>query len=1390
MIAMCLGLLIAAPVLASRPAQAHTAPPNPVFMAPNQYFNRTFANPRFTIETQVNPGSDDSGYINMDIDFTSAPTCPAPTGTYDDRLLREHRILGSDGAVLKDWTHTNSLGRSLLCQTYDGNFPFHWGRDSIGFLPSGYRHFEVRLIGNKTGTLYLIAKDTDIFDPPAAPSDLSEIETLGSMSEIGWTDNSSNETGFEIERSLDASAWDQVGTVATDITSFLDEGLRLRTTYHYRVRAVNAAGVSDWSNVLTISTSGVPDGQLTGVCGRADAIAPCTTGGDPVNTATGAYMTSVTDLALPGIGLPFALTRSYDSGSTVAGDLGARWTRTYAERLEVEGDGDVVLHGPSGQQVFYKKRSDGSFVADAGGLSTLSSVTGGYKLETLDAISRSFDATGALTSISDRNGNTLTLSYSSGLLGQVTDTAGRSIDFTHNGSGLLTGISLPDGRSVSYGYTSGLLTSVTDVRGNSTTYNYDGNQRLDTVVDQNNHTVVDNTYGPDGRVTQQTDARGKLWQFAWNATTETSTVTDPRGKQWVDDYDGNVLVSRTDPLGNETSYSYDSDLNLVGITDARNNSTTMTYDGRGNMLTRASPAPLSYSETWTYNSNNEPLTYQNGRGKIASYAYGTSGNLVSVTQPGNTVTTLTRDATTGLVTEITDPRNKTTTFAYDAAGNLTSVTTPKGKETSYGLDSSGRVTSMVEARGNEMGATPSDYTWTYGYDAANHLTSSTDPLGNAESWAYDPAGNLSSSTDQNSHATSYGYDAANNLTSVTAPDQTATSYAYDDAGNLASRTDANTHSTNYAYDGAGQLASTTSPGGKVSSYSYDPTGNLKTITDAATVVSTFSYDELGRVTSIDYSDSTPDVGFSYDANGNLTGMTDGAGSESRSYDDLDRLTGVTRGTQSFAYAYDAAGNLTSRTYPDSTQTTYAYDDDSQMTGATQGTRTTTYAYDPAGRIKSIALPAGNGHTETRTYDRAGRVTGVRNASATATLSEFTYTLDPAGNPTTVVGPDGTTTFSYDSLDRLKRACYPPLCSGILGTAATVYGYDGVGNRISETTGTATVTYSHDADDRLTARTSASGTTYSHDPNGNMTGAGSKSYAYDAVGRMTSATVGGQTTTYAYDGLGKRQSATKGTDVTSFLWDTNHPLPELAYETDGGGTQLRRYTYGAAGAISMRAGGAEHYLHRDRMGSVTDVTGGSGLPEWSFAYGAFGEERAATKVDPLAPAVPARYTGQYLDDTGLYHLRARQYDAGLGRFSGPEPLPHPPSIPYSSAYGYVRNMPTQYDDPSGLAHPDGPGATLIWCWNPDTLYGGDSNDWPCGDPIEPSLLVKAAHFFTPACGPLTKGGPIIGGAAGSIFGGPLGSAVGFEIGTWVATIGVGACPAIGAIGNAMGEPQTS
>lgn len=79
---------------------------------------------------------------------------------------------------------------------------------------------------------------------PAAPSDL--VATANSSSEIGltWTDNSANESAFELDWSLDGSTFQPLATKASNAVAHTHSQLNGNTWYYYRLRAINSAGAS------------------------------------------------------------------------------------------------------------------------------------------------------------------------------------------------------------------------------------------------------------------------------------------------------------------------------------------------------------------------------------------------------------------------------------------------------------------------------------------------------------------------------------------------------------------------------------------------------------------------------------------------------------------------------------------------------------------------------------------------------------------------------------------------------------------------------------------------------------------------------------------------------------------------------------------------------------------------------------------------------------------------------------------------------------------------------------------------------------------------------------------------------------------------------------------
>jgi len=90
---------------------------------------------------------------------------------------------------------------------------------------------------------------------PAAPTSLTATAVSNTRIDLKWTDNSSNEEKFIIERSANETFSVVVSFERTkDVTSFQDTGLTKSTKYFYRVRARNSAGDSAHSNSASART--------------------------------------------------------------------------------------------------------------------------------------------------------------------------------------------------------------------------------------------------------------------------------------------------------------------------------------------------------------------------------------------------------------------------------------------------------------------------------------------------------------------------------------------------------------------------------------------------------------------------------------------------------------------------------------------------------------------------------------------------------------------------------------------------------------------------------------------------------------------------------------------------------------------------------------------------------------------------------------------------------------------------------------------------------------------------------------------------------------------------------------------------------------------------------
>ena len=965
---------------------------------------------------------------------------------------------------------------------------------------------------------------------------------------------------------------------------------------------------------------------------------------------------------------------------------------------------------------------------------------------------------GQLKTITDRENGVTTFKYwtttstptppanNVGLTKSVTNQRSKTTTFDYDSDANLSKVTNPLGLKTTMGYDpSGRLASRRDPRGNVPTppagyltqWAYDNVDHVTSLTDARGNVTNFDFYDNElpWKITRyENDSTPRVTSFQYDNANRLWKTTTPRSGvetrlYWPD----GQLKSVDSPEHRLTSYDYDSAGELHTLVEPNGNTTGATasdwtwtygYDDAGNRTSAAHPD--GGTSQVHYDALNRPDLWTDALTHTRSAQYDPNNNVVSSTDGLGHSKTFTYDKLDRLLTAKNELL-KTWTYAYFATGELQSLTTPLGNETTYGIDDDGRTTSMVEPRGNVSGGTPSDYTWAYQYDEAGNRTRVTDPLGNHADYVYDALNELTQVTDQRGNATALTYDSMNRLWKVTPPAAGATGtldtvYAYDADGNVASRTDPNGHLTSWSYDLDGLQTQRTTPVGSWN-LGYDADGNLKTLeTPAGSSTPTlgdgtvsYGYDRMSRPTSVDYSDSTPDVTRSWDLAGRLATMSDGSGSVSYTFDSADRLTDIARSgggaglNGAFHYDYDDAGNITGRTYPDSASVSASFDDDGRLSSVTSASQTTSFGYDAAGNLTTTTYPSGSGFVETRNFDRAGRLYQVADTKpGWSRFHKFTWTLDAAGNPISAVTDRQINSFGdfettgvaseYDARNRLTASCSSVNVSATDCSGTTVwklsYAYDKVSDRTQEVrlgsiSNTGTTDYTFNSADQLTSTTKGGVTTnYTYDANGNETGDGSHTFTYDLVNHLASATTGGTTTSYSYDGDGRRvSSSTSGGADKRFSWDplASSGISELALERDSSGSLLRRYVDGPLGAVSLTNSSASYeYLH-DPLGNVTDVGGASGSAEWRYSYEPYGTALSTTNVSGTAPTNPLRFEGQYLDDeSGLDQLRARYYDSASGRFGSLDPVASSLDKPAIGPYVYADAQPSVLVDPLGTS----------------------------------------------------------------------------------------------------------
>jgi len=969
----------------------------------------------------------------------------------------------------------------------------------------------------------------------------------------------------------------------------------------------------------------------------------------------GRVTTTVTDLVVPATGLAINVQREYDSlNAGTISDFGYGWSLSTNVDLAADASHNVTFTLGGQRRTFYFTPQyeffflgyAAAYTPEPGLAGTLTAeqdptacplgyVVGtgsfwecgsgaaysplGYTYTDASGTQYVISASGSLQSITDIGGNSLTVTRNG-----ITSSTGLNVPFVRDSSGRITKITDPLGNNYLYSYdSSGNLASVTYPGvSQASTYIYDPNHLYLSGTDfRNNPLPTTAYYGPtdtdpnglplNGRLKSVQDALGKTTSYAYNLTTNATTITyapDANGNTGTTTkvYDSyGMLLSSTDPLGLTATNVYDSNHNLTSVTDPLGHTNSYTYDINGNRTSSTYPqvtVGVNTTSTAGYNQYSAPISATDELGNVRTFNYDVNGYLAGVTdtvngQSANVVSSLyNRNGLLQAVAvgaDLTQTPSAASTFTYDVYGNVASATNPLGKTTLYAYDALGRVVSLTRHAGSSSTSsaqsTPGTRARVTRASSGLFASQSTSPAGALPNLGSGPSSSTMGCTTAllQDYAVTYTYTSVDgDAAQISGEVDTLGRFLgarYDANGNIVAYTDPNGNLYQYTYDALNRLTNIALPTSPATGYSftYDFRNNVIDAIDPEGHDRHNVYDLDGRLTSVTVGYSTPSAtvtNFSYNADGTLQSATDALGHSTHySYDAAGNLTQVVRGNVSVQYAYDAARNRVSATDGNGNKTTFQYDARQrlQQIGFTDLTQQTIH-YDDANNVTSVVDQAG--HTVDYGYDTANQLVSVTQANSPYTSANtVNYCRDGLANTASSTDANGhTTSQTPDLLGRSTTLTYAD------GTNGLVASYDGNSNLVSlgkvGTAGSPTAVLTYDSLNRLVTETPDASygepaINFAYTPNGLLSqmidGSGTTSYAYDSLDRITSKSTPAGTLNYTYDAVGNvasMSSSPSGVSV-NYSYDALNRLSTVVDNNLPAGQNTTTYTYDPASNLA-------------------------------------------------------------------------------------------------------------------------------------------------------------------------------------------------------------------------------
>ncbi len=832
---------------------------------------------------------------------------------------------------------------------------------------------------------------------------------------------------------------------------------------------------------------------------------------------------------------------------------------------------------------------------------------------------------------------------------------------------------------------------------NSTHYTYDPLVSLVAKTDYPSIISVDglpvavstlSSYDPFGRELTRTDPLGNTTSYLYNAYGAQTEILHPDGGKEQFRYEKNgMLSSHTDPEGLTIHYKNDALGRVLSKTYFSADGTILavesfTYNGF-NLLSETDKE--GHTKLYSYDGAGRKIR-EEFCGRVAEFGYDSLGWLATICKHNADHPLFTyygRDLEGRILEERkTDASGNTLykiNYSYDPVGNQRTITRYiNGKEAveTFDHDSFSRFTWHQDAEGY-VSKTTYDENFTNSLGQRALQTTSIDPRG------------VASVDTQDALTRTIRTEILNPLNAtISCRDMT-----YDPQGNLIYRRDhvyendrfQNTQTVHYTYTPNHQIESLTrafgTPDARTTTYTYYPSGKLstKTLPDGVTLF--YTYHPLGNMARLDSSDDKIHHVFEYDKLGYL-----------RYASDENRNIAILRQVDPF-------GNVTQELFPHDLVVTKDYDDIDRLTClkiANQGE--VLYTYDPLFLRRVTRISPGGDVLYAHTYDDYDWDGNLVSENLVENLGQVQHFTDRRGQKASISSPWFFQQCGYDGVGNL-------ITNSVDGVEHR-YSYDGLSQLSSENSAIRSMAYNHNS---LYNRLQKNGANQGFndlnellsenalplfDLNGNQilkqTLSETNRFTYDPLNRLIEVSSENKKINFVYDPLGRRLNKIvstptalgwKETDYELYLYHGQNEIGAFSSPDEPKNLRVFGITphKNSPNTICVELNGQIFAPILDVQGNILRlVDPASRTITSSYEFTAFGQKLHKNLKENAFN--PWRFASKRFDpELGLIYFGKRYYDPEFARWLTTDPAGFIDSV---NLYQYVLNNPFRYCDPRG------------------------------------------------------------------------------------------------------------